>query len=86
MYHKKKRGAEAPLYFNPASENSTLVIQLSLMLLRLPASREDQCQVAHGQVARAEIADEREAVSELELANGDHIALEPQLRAETRST
>jgi len=41
------------------------------------AGRQDQSQIAHRQIARAEVADEGEPVSELELANRDHITLEP---------
>ena len=39
--------------------------------------RNYQSQVAHGEVACAEIADERKPVSVLEAANRDHVAREP---------
>src|SRR5262249_7664194 len=39
--------------------------------------RDHQRQVAHGEITRAKIADERKAVSILEPANRDHITREP---------
>ena len=37
---------------------------------------DDECQIAHCQVAGADVANEREAVCKLEVANCDHVALE----------
>ena len=39
--------------------------------------RDDQSQIAHGEVTSAKIADERKPVSILEAANRDHIPREP---------
>src|SRR6266481_1126773 len=45
---------------------------------------DDQRQVAHGQVARTNIADEREPVSILEVANRNDVTLEARIGARNR--
>ena len=72
---KKKRGAEAPL-FVPQRMKQLVVQRFSPVITRAGTIRQDQRQIAHCEIACADIADERKAVSQLELADCDHVPLE----------
>src|SRR5215813_11510335 len=82
---KKKEGAEAPSFRVTADfwlVGNVLASAIARCAERVGTTRtgtrirNDQRQIAHRQITRANVADERKAVSILEVANRDHITIE----------
>src|ERR1022692_1544804 len=86
---QKKGGAEAPPFTRFTADQVLVSVLLAsggatadALASRRRVARagtrigDDDCQIAHGEVTCANIADERKAVSVLEVAHREHVALE----------